>query len=252
MLPFGTRSLRRERTIVLAVIAVLIAGAWAYLFALTAAMGTTRSILAMPMGAHWSLRDWAYTAVMWTVMMVGMMLPSASPMILAYRHFDAGPRSTPAFMAGYVIAWTTFSVVVTGLQWGLRNLGIVDWHGAATSPFVAGGLLSLAGVFQFTRLKEACLTQCRTPLAFLMTQWRPGRRGAWTMGLRHGLSCIGCCWALMLLLFVFGVMNLMWVAILAAFLLVEKAFPAARITTKLAGAAAVAWGMLLMLPGLLR
>lgn len=251
MLPFGARSLWKERAIVLAVIAALVLGCWSYLFAMRAGMGDAHAWLAMPMGARWSLSDWAAMAFMWVVMMIGMMLPAASPMILAYRHFDAGPRSTPAFTGGYLLAWSLFSLGSTALQWGLHDVGVIDWMGAAASPVTAAGLLIVAGAFQFTRFKEACLTQCRSPLAFLMTQWRPGTRGALTMGLRHGLSCIGCCWALMLLMFAFGVMNLAWMVGLAAFMLVEKAFPAARLTTRLAGAVAMVWGLLLLVPGLL-
>ena len=132
-------------------------------------------------------------------------------------------------------------MVAAGAQWALHNVAFVSPMGVATTP-VAGAFLVGAGTFQFTKLKQACLGQCRTPMGFLMTQWRDGRRGALVMGIRHGVYCVACCWALMALLFVLGVMNLAWVAVLAAVVLIEKVTPRADVLTPVLGAALIAWG----------
>jgi predicted metal-binding membrane protein len=241
MLTVGSASLHRDRAIVLGVIGAVVVLAWAYLFML-AATDDMGSALAMPMSAAWTLRDWMFMTSMWAVMMTGMMLPSASPMVFAYRRFAAGRGSTPWFVLGYVVVWSAFAVVAAALQWFLHNAALVTSMGASSSPALAGTLLVAAGVFQFTSLKQACLSKCRTPFAFLMTQWRAGRSGAFVMGVRHGGYCVSCCWLLMALLFVLGVMNVAWVAILAAIVLVEKVAPAAANATRLAGGGLIAWG----------
>jgi predicted metal-binding membrane protein len=241
VLTAGSATLRRDRAIGIGAIGAVVALAWVYLFMLAAAddMG---SALAMPMDAAWTLRDWMFMTSMWAVMMIGMMLPSASPMVLAYRRFAAGRGSTPSFVLGYVVVWSAFAVMAAALQWLLHNAALVTSMGASSSPALAGTLLIAAGVFQFTSLKQACLGKCHTPLGFLMTQWRAGSPGAFVMGVRHGGYCVSCCWLLMTLLFVLGVMNLVWVAILAAIVLVEKVAPAAANATRLAGGGLVAWG----------
>ncbi len=248
------RDLRVERAVVGAVLFAVVAVAWAYLFALAAAMGEMGSSLAMPMTADWTVRDWAFMAAMWAVMMIGMMLPSASPMILSYRSFiESGALngSTSVFTAGYLVAWTGFAVLAAAAQWALHNVALVSPMGVATTP-VAGVLLAGAGVFQFTKLKQACLGKCRTPLGFLMTQWRDGIRGALVMGLRHGVYCVACCWALMVLLFVLGVMNLVWVAVLAAIVLVEKVAPRGDVLTRVLGAGLITWGTWLIVGGIVQ
>jgi predicted metal-binding membrane protein len=172
-------------------------------------------------------------------------------MIMSYRSFTRSGSltgSTSAFATGYLVAWVGFAVLAAAAQWALHNLALVSPMGVATTP-VAGTLLIGAGIFQFTKLKQACLGKCRTPLGFLMTQWRDGTRGAMVMGARHGVYCVTCCWALMVLLFVLGVMNLAWVAVLAAIVLVEKVAPRADALTRLLGAGLITWGAWLIVNG---
>ena len=210
-------------------------------------MGSTFS---MPMTSAWSGHDVALMTTMWAVMMAAMMLPSAAPMISAYSRTvrsDSGSLrgSTAVFVAGYLAIWSGFAVVATAAQWALHDAALVNAMGVSTSGWLGGGLLFSAGVYQFTGLKNACLRQCRTPLGFLLNEWRDGRRGAAIMGFRHGVLCIGCCWALMAILFVLGVMNLWWVALVAAVVLVEKLVPSDALTRVL-GASLMVWGLALV------
>ena len=192
-------------------------------------------------------------AVMWAVMMVAMMTPAAGPMVLMFeaihrRRAAAGRPAVPTaiFVLGYLVVWTVYSVIAALAQGALHAAALLSPAMVATSPLLAGGLLIAAGVFQWTPLKRACLAACRSPLSFLMTGWREGRGGAFVMGLRHGLYCLGCCWALMALLFVAGVMNLLWVAAIAVTVLVEKVVPRGDLVGRLAGVALVAAGVLLL------
>ena len=202
--------------------------------------------------ASWTMTDFLLMFLMWAVMMVGMMLPSAAPMILLFalvnrRKESRGHPGTPTavFASGYLAAWTSFSVVATLLQWGLHRAGMLSPMMVTTSTVIGGGALVAAGLYQWTPLKSACLRHCRSPLHFITTHWRDGIRGAFEMGWHHGLYCLGCCWFLMGLLFVGGVMNLLWIAGLAVFVLVEKVWPREWVP-KLSGAALVAWGVLVL------
>jgi len=166
---------------------------------------------------------------MWTVMMVGMMTPTVLPIMLmvaalARQRKAAGRPYAGAFyfLTGYLIIWTAFSFIATLLQWGLHRVAWVSPEMTAGNRWFAGAVLIAAGVFQFTPMKNRCLTCCQSPIDFLMTRWREGRMGAIKMGLENGLLCAGCCWLLMLLLFVVGVMNLLWIAIISVFVLLEK------------------------------
>jgi len=191
--------------------------------------------------------------VMWAVMMVAMMLPSAAPMVLAFigvnhrRQMAARPLvPVGIFLAGYLAVWTAYSAVATLAQWGLHKAALLSPAMAATSPYLNGGLLIAAGIFQWTPLKRMCLKGCRSPLSFLMSEWRDGKAGAFIMGLRHGSYCVGCCWILMALLFVAGVMNLLWVAVIALFVLAEKTVPRGELLGHVTGVALVAAGVALM------
>lgn len=207
---------------------------------------SSRSMFAMPMTSAWTAGDLVLMGTMWAVMMAAMMLPSATPMVKAYDAAVGNPArssgngSTPLFVAGYLLAWSGFALAATAVQWKLHDAALVDSMGVATSRWLAGGLLLAAGAYQFSPVKEACLGTCRTPLGFLATGWRPGRKGALSMGVRHGSLCIGCCWALMALLFVLGVMNLWWIAAVAAVVLIEK-FTRSAALPKLVGAALMVW-----------
>jgi predicted metal-binding membrane protein len=259
--------LRRDRVVGGVALAVLLVGSWAYLFHLTSAMSnltmpdmqTMRGMaMAMPAMYAWSWVEVGALVVMWAVMMVGMMTPAAAPMILMFatihrRRTTEGRPAVPTaiFVLGYLAVWTIYSVVAAVAQAGLHAAALLSPAMAATSPLLAGGLLVAAGVFQWTPLKRACLAACRSPLSFLMTDWREGRAGAFVMGFRHGLYCLGCCWALMALLFVAGVMNLLWVATIAVAVLVEKVVPRGDLVGRLAGVVLVAAGVLLVARGVI-
>lgn len=199
--------------------------------------------------AVWSLRDAWLIFAMWTVMMAAMMLPSASPMIEMYARIARGQNAERGgrawlFACGYLSAWTGFSAAITVVQYVLERTRIVA-DSMRMAPFAGGLLLIATGVYQFTPLKQACLTQCRSPLGFFMTAWRSGTRGAFVMGLNHGAFCIGCCWMLMALLFVAGAMNLAWAVALTIFVLLEKATPWGRVVARASGAVMVASGIAL-------
>jgi predicted metal-binding membrane protein len=221
-----------------------------------AAWGYLAHMAAMPemVGglSPWTGADFLFAFVMWAIMMVGMMLPSAAPVILLVaavsrqRAAAGGPRLTVAFGLGYVLAWGGFSVAATAAQWGLHAAALLSPGLATTSPLVVGALLVAAGVYQLTPLKAACLAHCRSPLGFLLTQWREGAGGALRMGLGHGLYCLGCCALLMGLLFVTGVMNLLWVAVIAAFILVEKVVPGGPRVGWLASWALIGTGLVVL------
>lgn len=191
---------------------------------------------------------------MWWVMMVGMMLPSASPMLLLFARImrkekEKGALYVPTgvFALGYLLMWAAFSAVATGAQWGLEAVGLVSAMMVGTSAWLGAGLLIAAGIWQLTPLKQACLRHCRSPVAFLSSNWRKGYSGAFRMGLVHGVYCLGCCWFLMALLFYGGVMNLYWIAGLAFYVLLEKLLPGGARIGQLAGIGLVIWGGLLLL-----
>jgi predicted metal-binding membrane protein len=206
----------------------------------------------MPM--PWSLVDALLMLAMWMVMMIGMMLPSALPMILLYQQIlHKRPANAQRHLAlllfclAYLAVWGGFSLVATALQWGLDQLALLSPAMRSQSHWLGAGLLLAAGVYQWLPGKAACLAHCRGPVQFLMSHWRPGVAGGWRMGLRHGLYCLGCCWALMGLLFVGGVMNLLWVALIGAYVLLEKILPHGLWLSRLAGALLIAWGFALLL-----
>lgn len=242
---------RCDRVIVGAALAALTVAAWLYLLHLASAMSDMA--MAMPALHAWSWVEVGALVVMWGVMMIAMMTPAAAPMILMFstihrRRAAEGRPAVPTavFVLGYLVVWATYSVVAALAQTGLHTAALLSPAMVATSPLFAGGLLVAAGVFQWTPLKRACLAACRSPLSFLMIGWREGRGGAFVMGLRHGLYCLGCCWALMALLFVAGVMNLLWVASIAVAILVEKVVPRGDLVGRLAGVVLVAAGVLLV------
>jgi predicted metal-binding membrane protein len=234
--------------------------AWLYLFYLVWMMDRMPAgmVMAEPQMLSWSGTEVLLCFIMWAVMMVGMMIPSAAPMIMIFsqtyrKRVSQGEPYVPTslFVLGYLAVWTAFSLVATAAQWGLHATALLSpTMLKSTSPVLGGVILIAAGVFQWTDLKQRCLKHCRSPLNFLLNEWRDKRMGALIMGLRHGLFCLGCCWALMGLLFVTGVMNLFWVALVGIFVLVEKLVPLQRWVSGGAGALLVGWGFwLLMLRG---
>ncbi len=238
---------------------VAVAGiAWAYLIVAGGRMpGATADLHAMTKLKPSSAIDTFLMFLMWAVMMVAMMLPSAVPAIKVYdavnRKMSPGPGqgvATAVFVAGYVIAWTAFSAGATAFQWGLERLALLSPMMVSSSPMLGGVLLIAAGVYQWTPVKDICLKHCQAPLLFISLRWRPGPGGALGLGAAHGLYCIGCCWVLMGLLFVGGVMNLLWVAAIAVFVLVEKAAPCGRASGLFAGIVLVVGGIYVLASGL--
>jgi predicted metal-binding membrane protein len=247
--------LKRDRAIVLAGVVGLSALAWAYLLVLAWRMPhqDMAMAMAMPHMRAWGTTELLLTWVMWAVMMVAMMTPSAAPMILTFatinrrRRTQQGPFvPTTVFVLGYLLVWGGFSVVATLAQWGLHTGALLSPMIVITSPIVGGLLLLAAGIFQWTPLKSTCLMQCRSPLGFVMTEWREGTWGTLVMGLRHGSYCVGCCWVLMALLFVAGVMNLLWVAVIAVLVLVEKVLSRGALVGRAAGGVLVLAGLVLL------
>jgi predicted metal-binding membrane protein len=204
----------------------------------------------------WSVTDFAFMFVMWAVMMFAMMLPSVTPTVMVYervrtRRAEAGRPFAPTagFVGGYLLAWAGFSLAATVLNWRLHQEGVLSSMMGSVGPVFGGAMLIVAGIFQWTPLKEACLEHCRSPMGFLTTYWREGVVGAMRMGLQHGAFCLGCCWMLMALLFVLGVMNLSWVAVLTIVVLAEKVLPYGPHLSRALGVALVAWGVGLMTTG---
>jgi predicted metal-binding membrane protein len=253
------KALNRDRVVVLAALAGVVALAWAYL-AYTVLAQPAMDMDAVAMAAmpppDWDAGYFGATLAMWMVMMVGMMLPSAAPAVLLFdtlqRQGDAaraGHGATAHFAAGYLIAWSAFSVLATTAQWALSSALLLSAMMTSKSAVFAGLLLAVAGAYQFTPLKTACLSQCRSPAEFLIRNRRTGPFGPVRMGLQHGLQCIGCCWALMALLFAFGVMNLLWVAALAIFVFIEKLAPAGPLVGRVGGVLIVCAGLVLVAIG---
>lgn len=237
---------RYDVWVVLGSLFVLTALSWGYLLHLADAMADMAAMPGMPMQPQpWTAVDAWFAFVMWSVMMVGMMLPSATPMILLFTRLQsqahAGYARTLLFGSGYLLVWTLFSAIATGLQYALQSVQLLNDAGL-THALPAGLVLMTAGAYQWTSAKQSCLTHCRSPLVFLMSHWRSGRRGALRLGLEHGAYCLGCCWSLMLLLFVGGVMNLIWAAGLGVFVLMEKLLPVGDWLARGVGAVLILWG----------
>src|SRR5258708_1845329 len=261
------RILRRDRVIVGMALVLLTVLAWSYVLWLAVDMdmggmdmtgfriGSSRLGIIAPAHAPWRLIEFAFVFVMWVLMMVGMMAPSATPMILMYTRAgrQAAASRTPFaptgwFVAGYFLAWTAFSLVATLVQWVLERWALLDSSMASASQTLGGIVLIAAGAYQWSPLKDVCLTQCQTPLTFLMRHggFRRDAPGCLLLGLRHGAYCIGCCWALMALLFVVGAMNVLWIAGLAILILLEKSVPGGRFPSRALGLVlVVAWAIFL-------
>jgi predicted metal-binding membrane protein len=246
--------LRRDRTVVLAGLAAMTLVAWAYLVSLVWGMRTMDMApdMAMPQMQSWGAVELLLLFAMWAIMMVAMMVPSVAPLLLMFARANrqkGGSRvvgSAGILLLGYLLAWVGFSILATLAQWRLHRAALLSPMMVSTSSVLGGLLLVAAGVFQFTPLKRACLVRCRSPLSFLMSDWRDGQWGTFVMGLKHGAYCVGCCWMLMALLFVAGVMNLLWVVAIAVFILVEKVAPRGNLIGLIAGAALIVAGIALI------
>jgi predicted metal-binding membrane protein len=246
--------LARDRAIVAGSLAFVIILAWAYLLA-GAGVGMETMDMGggqlMVMAREWTLGYGLVVFLMWAVMMVAMMLPSAAPVTLLVASIAGkrpATRGTPGllmvpFVCGYLGVWFLFAGVATLLQWRLDAAELLSPRMALASQLVGGAVLVAAGVYQWTPFKQACLVHCRSPLGFLMQHWRDGTRGAFVSGARHGMFCLGCCWMLMVLLFVGGIMNLAWIAGIALLVLIEKTLPWGGWTGRATGGVLVLWGL---------
>ena len=256
--------LRHERWIVLSGLAVITVLSWAYI--LTGA-GTGMSVRAMTITSlfphrmtgtplqhgEWTSEYWIIMLLMWWVMMIAMMTPSATPMILLYaratRYAQGKAQTarnvvpTAAFAGGYLLAWFGFSVLATVSQRRLEASGFISamWM-ASTSAVLSAAVLMFAGAYQLSPWKHRCLNHCRAPAVFLARRHRPGRLGALRMGIEHGAFCVGCCWVLMTLLFVGGIMNALWISVLAIIVLVEKLIPQGPLFARITGIVLISWG----------
>jgi len=265
LVPADTAALRRDLIVIVLALALLTALAWSYLLWLSADMSMggmnmtgLRMIpsgmgLMMPADMPWRAMEFAFVFAMWTVMMVAMMTPSAAPMFLMYarvgRQTEAAPlTATVWFAAGYFLVWIACALLATLVQWAFERTALLDSAMGSTSNLVGGLLFVAAGSYQWTWLKEKCLAQCQTPFAFLMRHggFRRDAPGSVVLGLRHGAYCVGCCWALMALLLVGGMMNLLWIVLLALLILLEKVTPFGRPIARLVGIALVVGGAWLL------
>jgi predicted metal-binding membrane protein len=244
------RIFRDERIVLVTILGGVTLACWAWIVPMSRDMyGAMTGPSAWMMTARWDAAHLLLLGAMWTVMMAGMMLPSAAPLLLLYaggaRRRD-GAQAAPrvyALAGGYLLVWIGFSVCATLLQWMLSALLVLSPMMEARSPLLSGALLIVAGIYQMTPLKRACLMSCSAPVDFLMHHWREGTFGAFRLGVQHGVLCVGCCWALMLLLFAGGVMNLAVIGALTAFVLMEKLTPLGPRSLRATGLLLIAAGM---------
>lgn len=263
------RALARDTRIISASLALLVAGAWWYVLRLADGMDmggmdmagfqmlpTGWRMVMAPATVAWTVRDFVLMFAMWTAMMAGMMLPSASPLILLYarvgRQAARDGRTVAAtgwFASGYLVAWTAFALGATTAQWALQRAALLSPDMTAEGALAGAVVLIVAGAYQWTSLKDICLTHCQSPITFLQRHggFRRDAAGAISLGIRHGAYCIGCCWMLMALLFVGGVMNLAWIAGLSILVLLEKVTPIGRTIARVAGLALIVAGLVLAL-----
>ena len=244
---------RPDRPVILFALLALSVLAWLWLIWLARGMAEQEMAsmpgMAMHMPSAWTATRFALTFAMWWVMMIGMMLPGAAPMILMFATVNRNKRArgqdfvpVSVFTLGYLLVWGLFSAGATVAQCALDQLAMLSASLTTISPSVGGALLIAAGIYQFTPLKQACLRHCRSPVAFVLNRWQDGRAGALRMGVEHGTFCLGCCWVLMALLLVVGAMNLLLAAAIAAFVLVEKLLAGGAWIGRLGGVAMIAVG----------
>ena len=223
----------RQKTIIYAGLLAIGLASWGYMLWMAWAM-EHMDVIEMWMPPRGGARPWEFydfwmCFVMWIIMMIAMMLPSISPMVLLFSKVNKTKKEkeqiyapTFIFLSGYLLSWAVFSIIATLVQWPLHESALLNPMMNSRSYLLSGLILTSAGIYQFTPLKEVCLKHCRTPLTYLFAHWKDGKLGALYMGLHHGTFCVGCCWMLMAILFALGVMNLLWIMALALFVLFEK------------------------------
>ena len=256
------RVVKHDKSVVLGGLTAVVVLSWTYIlsgagmnlsaFEMTAMSGDGGMATMVP--AVWDFGYAGLMFIMWWVMMIAMMLPSATPMVLLFAGMNRRQRekgnpyvATAYFASAYLIVWAGFSVVAVALQWGLEALALLSPMLISASTVFGAGLLLAAGIYQLTPLKQTCLKNCRSPLEFMMIRWRSGSDGAFRMGIEHGLYCVGCCWFLMGLLFFGGVMNLYWIIGIAVFVMVEKTIPAGHWVSYGVGVLLILFGLTVLL-----
>jgi predicted metal-binding membrane protein len=244
----------KDRIIILSIIGIVTLLCWVYLITMAIDMDNMMAAGQMMQIPVWTVSYFTAMLLMWVVMMVGMMAPTAIPMALVYAAISRkaakqgstlAPTST--FVSGYIVMWTVFSLAATLAQWGLDEAALLSPMMVSNSPWLGATLLILAGLFQFTPMKNSCLRHCRAPAYFISEHWKPGSLGAFRMGVEHGIYCIGCCWILMGLLFFGGVMSLLWIAGITLFVLLEKVVPLGDLGGRIAGGAMALCGVIMLI-----
>lgn len=248
--------LKKDRFIIVSGLFVLCVLAWLYIIYLyrqMVVMDMNALFFAMPMTPEWTATDFLLLFLMWLVMMIAMMTPSVTPLILIFAMVNRQRKqqrtpfvSTGYLLSGYFLVWAAFSLMATILQWLLQHISLLNPEMETTSKILGAIILMAAGVFQFTPLKQKCLSYCRTPIDFIHRNWKEGKPGALRMGIENGMYCLGCCWILMILLFVSGIMNILWIAIIALFVLIEKVLPQIKWISFVAGAALIIYGAIVL------
>jgi len=251
-------SLRQhDQLLIVSTLAAIVFLSWWYLVQLTNQMNTMPAMNGMQgmgginAGLHpWTPTDLLMMFIMWVVMMIAMMVPSAMRMVMIYSHVVAKEKTqdslitpTLAFALGYVVVWSLFSLVATFLQWGLESAALLSPMMVTTSSSLGAGLLIAAGIYQLTPLKDTCLKYCQSPAMFIVAHYKKGVIGAFKNGLTHGVYCLGCCWLIMGLLFVGGVMNLIWILAISLFVLAEKLLPAKIVTSRITSSTMILAGV---------
>ena len=246
--------LKKDRVIIVSALLVICILSWVYIIYLykqMAVMNMDAAFFAMPMTPSWTIVDFALLFVMWFVMMIAMMTPAVAPLTLIFTMINRQRQqqnrpfvNTAYLITGYFLVWAAFSLAATSLQWLLQHVSLLNPEMKTTDKIVGSLILIAAGIFQLTPLKQTCLQNCRTPLVFVNRHWREGKRAALRMGIQNGFYCLGCCWMLMVLLFVAGIMNLLWVALIAVFVLVEKVAPSIKWLSYATGLVLIVYGII--------
>jgi Predicted metal-binding integral membrane protein len=249
--------LKKDRFIVLTALSLICVLSWLYIIYLynqMYPMNMHALFFAMPMTSQWSWTDFVLLFLMWFVMMIAMMTPSVTPLVLIFtlinrkRQQQQNPYVPSGYLlCGYFFVWAAFSLLATLLQWLLQRVALLNPEMVTTSKVLGGIILITAGLFQFTPLKNTCLRNCRSPLSFIHQYWKDGKAGAFGMGMRNGIYCLGCCWIIMILLFVSGIMNILWIAIITLFVVIEKVLPSAKVVSSIAGILLIVLGIIILL-----
>ena len=248
----------KDKSIVYIGMLAIVLMSWFYLFHIVAQHNRMdMTMMSMPQTAlsySKNFYDFLMLFFMWSVMMTAMMSPSILPATMVFAAFNKRKKAhaqpyvkTYIFVGGYLMTWIACSALFALAQLGLSMVGALDNTMKTNNLLLSGGILLVTGIYQWTSLKEVCLKHCRTPLGFFIERWRQGYNGAIYMGWCYGLFCVGCCWALMMIMFSVGAMNILWMAILSVFVLVEKIFPTSRFIRNLAGIVLICWGSYLLI-----